>query len=210
MAEYFPVIVEREKNGTFSAYIAGLPGVYAAAGTATVAKRRIRIALADHLRALHELRQVSHANAEMPRDTNPTSRSSGDLARRYRRRDNRPGTSNLKGEVASHGFPDSDWRTFRELQQIALERFCKRTLEEVQAILADRSRTHHERYVRVFRLLRKRDDELAHAFNDPRRSRMIGQLVAIYTHGLLQPDEMERFTERTRATIESIAKEFGR
>lgn len=112
--------------------------------------------------------------------------------------------------MASHNFPESDWKAFRELQQIALERFCKRTLEQIQTILRDGSRTHHERYLDVFRLLRQRDDELAHAFNDPRRSRMIGQLVAIYADGLLQPDEMGRFTERTRATIESLAKEFTR
>ena len=38
-AEYYPVIVEQETNGTWSAYVAGLPGVYAAADTATDAKR---------------------------------------------------------------------------------------------------------------------------------------------------------------------------
>jgi hypothetical protein len=112
--------------------------------------------------------------------------------------------------IALNGFPESDWRRFRELRQIALERFCKRTLEEVQTILRDGSRTHHEQYVDVFRLLQRRDDELAHAFEDPRRSRMIGQLVAIYSSGLLESEEVERFWERTRATIESLAKEFGR
>jgi predicted RNase H-like HicB family nuclease len=65
MAEYFPVVVEREENGTFSAYIVGLPGVYAAADTAAVAKRSIRIALASHLRALHELGQAPHAEVEV-------------------------------------------------------------------------------------------------------------------------------------------------
>jgi hypothetical protein len=112
--------------------------------------------------------------------------------------------------MATHGFPESDWKVFRELRQIALERFCKRTLEEIQSIVRDGSRTHHERYLAVFRLLRRRDDELAHAFNDPRRSRVIGQLVAIYASGLLEPDELERFTERTRATVESLAKELAR
>ena len=110
--------------------------------------------------------------------------------------------------MASHELPESDWRVFRELQPIALERFCKRALNE--AILDDGSRNHHERYLHVFRLLRTRDDELAHAFNDPRRSRMIGQLVAIHAHGLLEPAEIERFTQGTRDTIESLAKEFER
>jgi hypothetical protein len=112
--------------------------------------------------------------------------------------------------MATHGFPESDWKVFRELRRIALERFCERTLEEVHTILRDRSRTHHERYLAVFRLLRQRDEELAKAFNDPRRGRMIGQLVAIYAHGLLKPDELERFTEGTKATVESLAREFAR
>ena len=37
-----------------------------------------------------------------------------------------------------------------------------------------------------------------------------GQLVATYASDLLQSDEFERFSTRTRATIESVAKEFGR
>jgi hypothetical protein len=112
--------------------------------------------------------------------------------------------------MSLHDVPESDWKVFRELQRRALERFCQRVLEEVQAILAHGSRSHHDRYLDVFRLLQTRDDELAHAFNDPRRSRMIIQLAAIHSHGLLEPNELERFTERTRATIESLAKEITR
>ena len=112
--------------------------------------------------------------------------------------------------MPSHDVPESDWKVFRELQQHALERFCQRALEEVQTILGDGSRSHHNRYLDVFRLLRTRDDELAHAFNDARRSRMIIQLAAIHAYALLEPNELERFTERTRATIESLAKEITR
>jgi predicted RNase H-like HicB family nuclease len=52
MTQYYSIVVERESNGTFSAWVAGLPGVYAAADTAGVAKRGIRHALAAHLDAL--------------------------------------------------------------------------------------------------------------------------------------------------------------
>ncbi len=52
MTQHYPVVIEQEDNGTFSAWVAGLPGVYAAADTAAVAKRAIRSALADHLEAL--------------------------------------------------------------------------------------------------------------------------------------------------------------
>ncbi|MEK6629376.1 MAG: type II toxin-antitoxin system HicB family antitoxin [Acidobacteriota bacterium] len=55
MTQYFPIVVEQESNGTFSAWVAGLPGVYAAADTATAAKRGIRAALAAHLDRLRTL-----------------------------------------------------------------------------------------------------------------------------------------------------------
>ena len=39
MTQYFPIIVVQESNGTCSAWVAGLPGVYAAADTVTAANR---------------------------------------------------------------------------------------------------------------------------------------------------------------------------
>jgi len=37
---------------------------------------------------------------------------------------------------------------------------------------------------------------------------MFIQLAAIHAYGLLEPHELGRFTARTRATIESLAREF--
>ena len=39
------------------------------------------------------------------------------------------------GLSRTHGLTESDWKVFRELREIALERFYVRTLEEIQAIL---------------------------------------------------------------------------
>jgi predicted RNase H-like HicB family nuclease len=55
MTQYFPIVVEQESNGTFSAWVAGLPGVYAAADTRAAAKRGVRDALAAHLDGLPAL-----------------------------------------------------------------------------------------------------------------------------------------------------------
>jgi predicted RNase H-like HicB family nuclease len=55
MTNYFPVVIEEESNGTFSAWVAGLPGVYAAADTRAKAKSTIREAAMVHLQALKEL-----------------------------------------------------------------------------------------------------------------------------------------------------------
>jgi predicted RNase H-like HicB family nuclease len=50
MVAHFPVVFEREKSGTFSAYVAGLP-VYAQAATARGAERAIQQTLAAYLEA---------------------------------------------------------------------------------------------------------------------------------------------------------------
>jgi hypothetical protein len=111
--------------------------------------------------------------------------------------------------MASHDLPESDWRVFRELRELALDRFCKRVLEELEPLRLNPSRTHHERYLDVFRLLQDRDEQLAHAFNDPCRSRVIVQLAAIHAYGLFEPDELARFTPATRSTIEALAKDLS-
>ena len=58
----------------------------------------------------------------------------------------------------------------------------------------------------IFRLLRERDDQVARAFDDPRRSQMVMQLATICALDLLLPEELSRLTPATRARIEFITK----
>ena len=50
MATHFPIVVEREDSGVFSAYVAGLP-VYAQGATAVQAERAIQRTLIAYLEA---------------------------------------------------------------------------------------------------------------------------------------------------------------
>ena len=106
-----------------------------------------------------------------------------------------------------HEIPESDWKTFRELRHVALERLCKRVLDQVPRVVLASAGTYHERYLELFRWLGERNDELARAFDDPRRSQVLWQLAAIYVHGLLMPDELARFTPQTRERIHLLARE---
>lgn len=109
-----------------------------------------------------------------------------------------------------HGVPEPDWKLFRELRELALERFAKRTLTEVAELAQDEARSAHDRYRDLWRLLRDRDEDVARAFDDPRRSRFLWQLAAIHRLGLLEAEELARFGAETRATVESLSKEFLR
>ena len=52
--------------------------------------------------------------------------------------------------------------------------------------------------------MRDRDETIAIAFNDPRRSRAILQLVNIIAEDLLTDAELDQFSQETRARVEGI------
>lgn len=94
-----------------------------------------------------------------------------------------------------------DWKLFRKLQALALERFCERALSEIDRLAADTGKGAHERYLTVFKLLQKRDKELSAAFDTPSRSTAWRQLALIRACGLLTEEECDGFSPKTLETV---------
>ena len=101
----------------------------------------------------------------------------------------------------SREISEPDWKVFRRLREIALERFCQRVLSEITCVAADTSKSAHERYLAVFKLITQRDEHLASAFDNPRRSAALLQLLCIQSHKLLTDDEMSQFSAETREAV---------
>ena len=101
---------------------------------------------------------------------------------------------------------ESDWKIFRELRQVALERFCQRVLTEIEGMSSDANKSFHERYLEVYRHIEQQDSELGRAFDAPRRSQALTQLAVISSLGLIEPEELMRFTEETRNTVAALAE----
>ncbi len=101
--------------------------------------------------------------------------------------------------------PESDWKKFRRLREVALERLCDRTLKEIARLAVDASSGSHQRYLEIYELIQRRDREIARAFNDPRRSRALQQLSAMHALGLLEDGELDAFTDETRETVEFLS-----
>ena len=55
MTTHYPIVLEHEANGTVSAFVVGVPGVFAAADTERAATAGIRKALTAHLAAMQSL-----------------------------------------------------------------------------------------------------------------------------------------------------------
>jgi hypothetical protein len=79
----------------------------------------------------------------------------------------------------SRDINEADWKAFRRLQTVALERACERVLSELVRIAADAGKEGHARYREVYKLIQDRDAEIAAAFNNPRRSTALWQLARI-------------------------------
>jgi hypothetical protein len=106
----------------------------------------------------------------------------------------------------SDAILESDWKIFRQLRPIALDRFCERILLEINRLASDANKTHHERYLAIFQLIRRRDEEVADAFNDFRRSTAVRQLARIQMHDLFTEEEMGRFSAETRSTAQFLVE----
>ena len=99
---------------------------------------------------------------------------------------------------------ESDWKIFRQLHKMALERFCERVLKEIRSAAANDSDSYHNRYLEVFALIRDRDKAIASMFNGMRRSNALILLANIKQEGLLTPAELDQFSAETRQAIDRI------
>jgi len=80
----------------------------------------------------------------------------------------------------SRDIPERDWKVFREIHRVARERFCERVLSEIASASFAPDQGAHERYLKVFEIVRDKDKELGALFDNPRRSSALGQLCIHY------------------------------
>src|SRR4030081_146753 len=78
----------------------------------------------------------------------------------------------------------ADWKTFKPLREAALERFCKRVLDEVARISSDQTKSQHKRYIAIYRLTRERDKKIDMIFDTLRRSTAVRQICSFRSHDL--------------------------
>ena len=104
----------------------------------------------------------------------------------------------------AHQIKESDWKVFRQLRAIALERFCERVIDEIRGTASVSDRTAHDRYLDVYALIKRRDRELANAFDDVRRSTAFMRMLAIQSLGLLTEEEIDHFSPEMRDGLRSL------
>ena len=99
---------------------------------------------------------------------------------------------------------ESDWRIFKELLEIAQERFCQRSLSDIVRIIDTTTNTSYERLCEIYDLLRDRNKEIAQSLSELRRSNAIYQLLAMKRLELVTEEEFARFSEETQNRIKAL------
>ena len=105
-----------------------------------------------------------------------------------------------------HDIKPSDWKLFKPLRDLALERFCERVLDEVSRIGSDQKKSKHERYVKIYRLMRKRDKEIDRIFDSLRRSTAVFQICAFRAQDLLTEEELRQFSPELVTSVENFVR----
>lgn len=94
---------------------------------------------------------------------------------------------------------ESDWKRFKPLRQLALERYCEKVLLNIGRIATDAGKSHHERYLDIYRLIHKK--ELIRTFDSLRRSTALVQIGLFRSHGLITEEEFSGFSEALRSQV---------
>lgn len=96
---------------------------------------------------------------------------------------------------------ERDWKVLRKLKPVALDRLCERILAECVEVASSDGETAHERYLKLYNIVHKRNAQMGAAFDDLRRSRAVFAIAEIYNLELLEENEFLEFSEGTRESV---------
>lgn len=101
-------------------------------------------------------------------------------------------------------FPEADWKALRRMVPMLVERASARGLARAEAILTNRDKSAHERYLDLVECVDSERKHMADLFDDMRRSTARMALARMVHSGVVENDELAVFTKETRETIEML------
>lgn len=97
---------------------------------------------------------------------------------------------------------ESDWKSFKELRKLALDRFCQGVLADAKTITEHGALSAQARYGMLYRLMRDRDNDIVRTFDRYSRYSALMALRMMVRHDLLTDAELSVLSE---AALEEIA-----
>lgn len=87
---------------------------------------------------------------------------------------------------------------------MTLERLCEQILRRAADIATKSDGTNRQRYIKMWELIQEQNQEVAHAFDDHRRSTAFLKILPIHRRGLFTEEEFARFSEETRKHVLAV------
>ena len=105
---------------------------------------------------------------------------------------------------AMRDIPEKDWKHFRSLNELIINRFSKDTISQISQIIASKEiESKHEKYLKVYEYVRERDKILDNQLRDFRRSNAKLKILEIYRMGLIKPQEFDQFSDEVKDFVNS-------
>lgn len=98
-------------------------------------------------------------------------------------------------------IPERDWKKLRAMKDSVLTDACDRILSKIDRLLKEKNSNSHQKYLNLWKLMRKEDNEIALMFDDLKRSSALIKLAAWKKNSLLTDDQLEQFSESTQESI---------
>ncbi len=96
---------------------------------------------------------------------------------------------------------ESEWKKFKRLKDICLERYCDSVLDEAMKACQQEEKSKHEIYIELYQLIKKRDKEVGKTFDGLSRNLAHVQLMTMYRMELVKDEELDEFEPETKNNI---------
>jgi hypothetical protein len=114
----------------------------------------------------------------------------------------------LAGEMEQRRISEPDWKVWRRLHTVALDRYCQKVLRDAAKLETDQG-TAHERYVKLYQLVKRTDKKIGEIFDGPSRSGAYFKIAAARHARVLTDDEIAEFSEETQSVVAFLLGGLG-
>lgn len=90
---------------------------------------------------------------------------------------------------------EADWKRFKKIRQVALDRYCTAILEEADGLCNADDSSAHDRYLDLYSLIQKRNKAMKMPFDGLSRSSALLKLKIMIDMGLLSDEEIQSFDQ---------------
>ncbi|MFW0758384.1 hypothetical protein ACN1C3_27310 [Pseudomonas sp. H11T01] len=102
---------------------------------------------------------------------------------------------------------ESDWKKFKSLRLLALDRFCQGVLGDAETISQHNALSAHARYGMLYDLVHNRNKDMVRAFDYFSRSSAVMSLRFMVMYNLLTDAELSVLSEDTLRDLKSVVRQ---